>query len=99
MPETGVYYRVQIAAGKNNLKRDEFTEMFAFYEEFKLESIDGWFKYTTGHHQVYKSARDDRTRITQKYSKFNGPFVTAYNSGERITVQEALMITSQKWYP
>ena len=70
----------------------------SFNETLKLENINGWFKYTTGHHQVYKAARNDRTRITDKYQKFQGPFVTAYNDGERISVQEALMITSQKWY-
>ncbi len=98
MPETGVYYRVQIAAGKTNVKREEFAKRYTFNEDLKLENIDGWFKYTTGHHQVYKAARDDRTRITAKYTKFRGPFVAAYNDGERITVQEALMITNQKWY-
>jgi len=97
-PETGVYYRVQIAAGKNNLKTDLFTKLYNFSEGYKLENMDGLFKYTTGYHQVYKSARDGRERITAKYDKFKGPFVTAYNDGERITVQEALMITSQKWF-
>ena len=98
-PEKGVFYRVQIAAGKNNLKHDVFVKLYVFDEGFKLESIGGWFKYTTGHHTVYKQARNDRVRITGKYDKFKGPFVTAYNDGERITVQEALMITEQKWIP
>ena len=98
-PETGVFYRVQIAAGKNNLKKPVFEKLYNFEEGYKLENHKGWFKYTTGYHQVYKSARDDRKRITSKYDKFQGPFVTAYNDGERISVQEALMITSQKWYP
>lgn len=97
-PETGVFYRVQIAAGKNNLKTDMFAKLYNFSEGYKLENMDGLYKYTTGYHQVYKSARDGRERITAKYDKFKGPFVTAYNDGERITVQEALMITSQKWY-
>jgi len=98
-PETGVFYRVQIAAGKNNLKSSVFEKLYSFEEGFKLENHKGWFKYTTGYHQVYKSARDDRQRITGKYKKFQGPFVTAYNDGERISVQEALMVTAQKWYP
>jgi hypothetical protein len=98
-PETGVFYRVQIAAGKNNLQKPVFEKLYNFREGFKLENHKGWFKYTTGYHQVYKSARDDRKRITAKYDKFQGPFVTAYNDGDRISVQEALMITEQKWYP
>ncbi len=97
-PETGVFYRVQIAAGKNNLKSDVFAKLYGFSEGYKLENAHGLFKYTTGYHQVYKSARDGRVRITAKYDKFQGPFVTAYNDGERITVQEALMITNQKWF-
>lgn len=97
-PETGVFYRVQIAAGKNNLKTDLFSKLYGFSEGYKLENMDGLFKYTTGYFQVYKSARDGRERITAKYDKFKGPFVTAYNDGERISVQEALMITSQKWF-
>ncbi|HKL39926.1 MAG TPA: hypothetical protein VJ894_04565 [Cryomorphaceae bacterium] len=98
-PEEGVFYRVQIAAGKNNLKKSVFENLYNFKEGFKLENHKGWFKYTTGYHQVYKSARDDRERITAKYEKFQGPFVTAYNDGDRISVQEALMVTAQKWYP
>ncbi|MEM6806162.1 MAG: hypothetical protein AAF696_32490 [Bacteroidota bacterium] len=98
-PETGVFYRVQISAGKGNVKKSDFEKLYAFAEGYNLENHDGWFKYTTGYHEVYKSARDDRKRITEKYDKFQGPFVTAYNDGERISVQEALMVTAQKWYP
>lgn len=98
-PQEGIFYRVQIAAGKNNLKPPVFAKLYRFEEGYNLEHIGSWFKYTTGHHQVYKQARNDRERITAKYEKFQGPFVTAYNDGERITVQEALMITEQKWVP
>lgn len=98
-PETGVFYRVQIAAGKNNLQSDTFKKIYGFNEGYKLENHGSWIKYTTGHHQVYTQARHDRERIKASYTKFQGPFVTAYNDGERITVQEALMITSQKWIP
>ncbi|MFT6996458.1 MAG: hypothetical protein ACJAQ4_000199 [Cryomorphaceae bacterium] len=98
-PETGVFFRVQIAAGKNNLQKGVFEKLNNFNEGYKLENHKGWFKYTTGYHQVYKSARDDRQRIRVKYDKFQGPFVTAYTDGERISVQEALMVTAQKWYP
>jgi len=96
-PETGITYRVQIAAGHNNLRKTEFEKLYNFPEGYTLESIDGWLKYTTGSHEYYKEARNDRERISSQYDKFQGPFVTAYNEGERITVQEALMITNQEW--
>ena len=53
-------------------------------------------KYTTGDFLAYKQARDGREEIKSNYT-FPGPFVVAYNNGERITVQEALMISNQKW--
>jgi hypothetical protein len=97
-PEKGVYYRVQIAAGQNNLDKNTFAKLYQFSEPIVLENHQGLYKYTTGHFEVYKAARDERERITSGYNKFKGPFVTAYNDGDRITVQEALLITRQKWF-
>lgn len=95
-PETGVSYRVQIVAGPNTVGKSYFRSRHNFSENFNLENHEGWVKYTTGTHSEYKNARNDRERIRSQYN-FDGPFVTAYNEGERITVQEALMITNQDW--
>ena len=98
-PERGVSYRVQIAAGKNNVAVDLFKKQFGFLEPVYLDFEGTWYKYTTGNFGEYKQARDDRERIKTRYPKFDGPFVAAYNEGNRITVQEALLITKQRWYP
>lgn len=95
-PETGVSYRVQIAAGPNTVGKSYFRNRHRFTEKFNIENHEGWVKYTTGSHSAYREARDERERITASYN-FDGPFVTAYNQGLRITVQEALMITNQDW--
>ena len=62
---------------------------------FDIENHEGWVKYTTGEFNEYKTARNKREALFKH--KFPGPFVTAYNNGERITVQEALMTSKQDW--
>ena len=62
-----------------------------------IERHEGWIKYVTGKHSDYRSAHDQRDGFVRAGHNFRGPFVTAYNNGDRITVQEALMITHQKW--
>lgn len=97
-PQTGVVYRVQISAGKNLVDKVYFEKRHSYTGVFYIENHEGWIKYTTGGFGVYKAARDQREDYKAAGHKFPGPFVTAYNDGARITVQEALMITNQKWF-
>jgi hypothetical protein len=94
--EKGISYRVQISAGKKIVAQNYFSLKYGFSKEFISENHEGWIKYTTGSHPTYKEARDERESIKVGF-KFPGPFVTAYSEGSRITVQEALMATNQKW--
>ena len=95
-PQGSVFYRVQLAAAKKNVQVTYFKNKFKFRGEIYLENHAGWYKYTTGNYEKYVLARNRREEIKAGY-QFHGPFVTAYNAGERITVQEALLITKQKW--
>jgi hypothetical protein len=97
-PETGVTYKVQILAAHRVVNKTYLKDKYNFNEQFNIENHEGWVKYTTGSYSQYKEARDARVRITSESSKLPGPFVTAYNEGERITVQEALLISKQLWY-
>lgn len=97
-PETGITYKVQIVAAQRTVGKTYFSARHQFKESFNIENHNGWVKYTTGKHAVYRAARDDRNRIASDYPSFQGPFVTAYSDGVRITVQEALMISKQDWY-
>lgn len=95
-PQNGVVYRVQLAALQNPKSASWFNSRFGIGGQVYTEMHEGFTKYTTGSFPVYKAARDERETIRTK--GVEGPFVTAYNSGKRITVQEALMITTQQWY-
>ncbi len=97
-PENGVSYRVQICAGHTPVEPNSyFKRAFNFSEEpIKLENHEGWIKYTIGGFDTYRTARTRRNVVNAGY-ELPGPFVSAYNDGTRITVQEALMISNQKW--
>lgn len=97
MPD-GVSYRVQICATKRPVNSDYFVKNHQFNEKIYVNMHEGWHKFTVGGFGVYEEARNRREEVKQN-NKIPGPFVTAYNKAERITVQEALMITKQKWIP
>jgi hypothetical protein len=96
--ETGITYKVQILAAHRVVNKSYFQSKHGYDGAFNIENHEGWVKYTTGKFDEYKSARDERERLKGNYNTLPGPFVTAYNNGERITVQEALLITKQQWY-
>ncbi|NCP45354.1 MAG: SPOR domain-containing protein [Flavobacteriales bacterium] len=93
-PETGITYKVQVGAFRENIVVDKFKKKFNLKENINLENHEGWTKLTTGSFNEYKSARDKRNMVRNNVKT---AFVTAYNKGNRITVQVALMVSNQKW--
>ncbi|MFL3664031.1 MAG: SPOR domain-containing protein [Flavobacteriales bacterium] len=93
-PEKNVIYKVQVGAFRESITIERYQKKFKLNDQINLENHQGWTKLITGSFSEYKSARDKRNNLR---SKVKTAFVTAYNQGERITVQEALMITNQKW--
>jgi hypothetical protein len=96
-PERGITYKVQITAAHREVGRPYFIARHRYDGDFSIERHQGWIKYVTGRFSEYAQARDQRQAFIRAGHNFPGPFVTAYNNGERITVQEALMISQQKW--
>lgn len=92
-----VTYRIQIAAGHKLVNVNRYFKKYKITDKVVVDLHDGWHKYTTGSYYEYKTARNARTHIWNT-TPIDDAFVTAYNNGVRITVQEALMIANQKWY-
>ncbi|MBI3519758.1 MAG: hypothetical protein HY062_10430 [Bacteroidetes bacterium] len=94
--EGNVAYNVQVGAFKNAIQSDVLAKKFNITETIKSEMAEGYNKFMVGNFNEYKEARSHRENMKQKGC--NSAFVVAYNGAKRITVQEALMITSQKWF-
>lgn len=91
-----VAYHVQVGAFKNAIQSEVLSKKFNITDKISSEMAEGFNKFMVGNFDEYKQARNHREDVKQKGCK--SAFVVAYNSGKRITVQEALMITSQKWF-
>lgn len=98
-PETGgVSYSIQICALKKYRNPNYFhRKYYKINDKVKLENHQSLNKYTIGNFSVYKDARDYRVKVWNT-TPIKDAFVSAYNNGNRITVQEALMISSQSWF-
>ncbi len=92
---TGVNFCVQIAAFQRMLPISYFKETYHLSSTINAEQNNGLNKYTIGAFNSYQEAHDSRNQI--RNNGISDAFVVAHNNGKRITVQEALMITSQKW--
>ena len=96
--EGSVDYHVQIGAFTNaKVDASRLKKVFKVKESISSEMTGGFSKFLVGSHLDYSGARDHR-EVMKNNNGIKSAFVVAYNGSKRITVQEALMMTNQKWF-
>jgi len=97
LSQASVTYRIQIAASHKLVNVKKFFKKFKVTDQVIVDQHEGWNKYLIAGFGEYKTARDYRQQIWTE-TDVHDAFVAAYNNGQRITVQEALMISNQQWF-
>jgi hypothetical protein len=93
-----VQFSVQLLANHRDLNASEVTEALGYSDSFHIYRHEGWHKYLTDDFASYAEAREKRSTLWSTTSATDA-FVTASLDGERITVQEALLMSNQSWIP
>lgn len=92
--KAGLVFRVQVAAGPNQVDPSFFVSKYGISDGVVIEEHEGLFKYVVGEFGSYRPAKTFSNELRDNNS-VEGPFVTAYNDGVRIHVKEALDIAGQ----
>lgn len=93
-----VAFAVQLLANHRDLSANEWTKDVGFHGQTHTIRHEGWHKHLTDNVSTYAKARAMRSDIWASTAATDA-FVTASLEGERITVQEALLISDQTWIP
>jgi hypothetical protein len=94
---SAILFKVQIGAFKTaSVTALVLKKQFDISETINSEMQNGFTKFMIGNHPQYELARNQREKISTT-NKITTAFVVAYNGPTRITVQEALLASNQKW--
>lgn len=77
------YYRIQIAAFKNKIRKEQLSEIYLNTSQIKEEFIDGLYKYTIGDFRSFEDAKNFKEQLG-----IYGAFIVYYENGKRSSLPE-----------
>ncbi|MDR3187575.1 MAG: hypothetical protein LBT94_00095 [Prevotellaceae bacterium] len=98
--QRGLVFKVQLQATRRPLQNFEaYFRQYGVTDHVVEEKLDAnaqpyIYKYVVGPFKRYEQAQSKRDQVWRK--GITDAFVTCYYNGDRITIQEALMISSKK---
>jgi hypothetical protein len=97
-PIDGLSFAVQLLANHKDLTAREVSASLNYQGGYSIFRHEGWHKYLTPEEETYADAHTLRSHIWESTSATDA-FVTASLEGERISIQEALLLSNQNWIP
>ena len=94
----GLSFSVQLLANHRDLTQQEVSESLGYQGGYSIFRHEGWHKYLTPEEGTYAAAHTLRSQIWET-TQASDAFVTASLEGERISIQEALLLSNQTWIP
>ena len=91
--QKGVVYRIQIASSSSKVQPIYFRQKFNVTDKVYVINISGTYKYYIGGFTTYEEAKAFNEKFKEKFNF--GSFITPYKDGQRITIQEALGVTTK----
>lgn len=83
--KTGVFYKVQIASGKNKIETKSYN--FKGLTNVERVKVEGYYKYYYGNTSNYEDALTSLKNAKAK--GYNSAFLVAFANGEKVSVNEA----------
>ena len=97
-PIDGLSFAVQLLANHKDLTAQDVSASLNYQGGYSIFRHEGWYKYLTPEEETYADAHTLRSHIWESTSATDA-FVTASLEGERISIQEALLLSNQNWIP
>ena len=97
-PMDGLAFAVQLLANHRDLTAQEVSASLNYQGGYSIFRHEGWHKYLTPEEETYADAHTLRSHIWESTAATDA-FVTASLEGERISIQEALLLSNQNWIP
>lgn len=91
LSKSGLYYTVQIGASAKTLPKG-YYDKYQFNQPVDELFVDNMYKYSVGRFSTLKEANSYLNYVKQKGLQC---FVVAYNSGQKISIKEALAISKE----
>lgn len=88
-----IVFKIQIAANHKPLNNSALNNIYKGNQGIDRHHIGSWYKYSVGEYNTYPEAKRNKNNVNVE-----GAFITAYQQGNLLNLQDAIRATSPGYY-